>query len=288
MTRRAVLGIDVGGTEVKAVLLHGDGRAVRLPGVPTPRDDRAGRATVEVVAGLARRSGPVAAVGVAVPGIVDEETGVCRVSVNLGWRDLPVRDLLAARLGRPVALAQDVRAGARAEWRSGAGAGRPGGLLFAPLGTGLAIACLDSDGRALGTAWAGEVGQLRWRSGPHAGRRVEEVASAGGLAARFGAANALAVVDALRAGDARAAGLWAETADALAEVLAWGVALAAPGTVVLGGGLAQAGDVLLDPVWASLAERLAGFPPPVLLAARHGPAAAAIGAADLARAGAAG
>lgn len=279
-----MLGVDVGGTDIKAVRVGSDGVPVRVPGTPTPRGDTTGAATADAVAALVERWGPVAAVGVAVPGIVDEARGVCRMSVNLGWRDLAVRDLVAVRTGVPIALAQDVRAGARAEWRSGAGAGRSGGLLFAPLGTGLAVACLEADGRPIGTTWAGEVGQLRWTGGPHAGLRVEQVASAGGLAARADAPNALAVADAVRSGDPDASALWAETADALAEVLAWGVAYAAPGVIVVGGGLAQAGDLLLDPVRAALAARLVGFPEVPVLPAVHGTSAAAIGAADLARA----
>ncbi|MFD1722864.1 ROK family protein, partial [Amnibacterium endophyticum] len=187
MAEETVLGIDVGGTDIKAVMVGPDGVPVRLPGTPTPRGDASGVATADAVAALVARWTSVAAIGIAVPGIVDEAAGVCRMSVNLGWRDLPIRRMVQERVDAPVVLAQDVRAGARAEWSTGAGAGRPGGLLFAPLGTGLAIACLEADGRPIGTAWAGEVGQLRWTGGPHAGLRVEEVASAGGLAARAAA-----------------------------------------------------------------------------------------------------
>ncbi|MFD1723048.1 ROK family protein, partial [Amnibacterium endophyticum] len=96
--------------------------------------------------------------------------------------------------------------------------------------------------------------------------------------------HALAVADAVRAGDRDATARWHETADALAEVLAWGVALTAPGVVVVGGGLAQAGDLLLDPVRAALAARLPGFPGVPVVAAVHGTAAAATRAPDLARA----
>jgi glucokinase len=92
------------------------------------------------------------------------------------------------------------------------------------------------------------------------------------------------VLAALRDGDARAARLWLETAEALAELLAWAVAFTAPGTIVVGGGLAQAGDALLDPVRVSLAERLAGFPEPLVVPAALGVDAAAVGAADLAEA----
>jgi glucokinase len=272
-----VLGVDVGGTAIKT-WWRGEAGAP----LPTPRADPSGERTVEVLAGIAARTPGARAIGVAVPGIVDDEAGVCRMSVNLGWREVRVRALLEARTGLPVALTHDVRAGAVAEQLTGAGAGRGGALLFAPAGTGLALAVVDAEARPIGTGWAGEVGQLRYRDGPHAGLRVEEVASAGGLARRFGAAEAVEVLAARSAGDARAARLWDETVEALAEALAWTVAVIAPATVVVGGGLVRAGDALLVPLRAALADRLADFPQPVVVPAAHGTAAAAIGAAHLA------
>jgi glucokinase len=165
---------------------------------------------------------------------------------------------------------------------TGAGAGRPGALLFAPIGTGLAIAVVDDDGLPAGTMWAGEVGQLRYPSGPHRGLRVEDVASAGGLAKRYGAPDAATVAVATAAGDARAAALWAETVDALAEVLAWATAVSAPATIAIGGGLVLAGDLLFEPLEAALRLRLGDLPMPALLPAQHGPSAGSVGAALLA------
>ena len=271
-----VLGVDVGGTAIKTWWRGSAGETV-----PTPKDDPSGERTASVIADLAAGLPGVAAIGMATPGIVDDDAGVCRMSVNLGWREVPVRALVEARTGLPAALTHDVRAGAVAERLTGAGAGRPGPLVFAPAGTGLALAVVDADARPIGTGWAGEVGQLRYGLGPHAGLRVEEVASAGGLAKRFGTSEAVEVLTARNAGDATAAARWDETVDALAEVLAWTVALIAPGTVVVGGGLVRAGDDLLVPLRAALAARLAGFPEPVVVPAAHGTAAAAIGAAHL-------
>jgi glucokinase len=276
----AVLGVDVGGTAVKTWREDGFGGIADT--VPTPRNDPSGEATADLVAELVRGAGDVTAVGLAVPGIVDDAAGVCRSSVNLGWRNVPIGPFVAARTGRPVVVAQDVRAGAAGERLAGAGRGRPGSLLFAPIGTGLALAWVDDEGNPLGTAWTGEVGQLRHVAGPHAGLRVEEIASAGGLARRFGSAEAKDVLAARDAGDPRAAELWSDTVEAVAEVLAWSIALTAPATVVVGGGLARAGAALLDPLRASLAGRLDRFPDTLLLAAECGTAAAAIGVALLA------
>lgn len=271
-----VLGVDVGGTAIKTWWAGEPG-----PTVPTPRDDATGERTADVVAALAADL-PVSAIGVAVPGIVDDAAGVARHSVNLGWRDVPLRYLVAARTGRPTTLTHDVRAGAVAEWRTGAGAGRSGVLLFAPLGTGLALALVDATGRPAGNGWAGEVGQLRYPAGRHAGLRVEQVASAGGLATRFGARDAASVLAARNEGDPRASVAWDDTVDALAEVLAWTIAVAAPATVVVGGGLAQAGETLFAPLRDALRMRLGELPEPALLAAKHGSSAGAVGAALLA------
>ncbi|MDH2442601.1 ROK family protein [Amnibacterium sp. CER49] len=276
----AVLGVDVGGTAVKTWREDGSGGVAGT--VPTPRGDTTGERTADLVAELVRAAGDVTAVGLAVPGIVDAAAGVCRRSVNLGWQQVPIGSLVAARIGRPVVVAQDVRAGAAGERLAGAGRGRDGSLLFAPIGTGLALAWVDEDGSPLGTAYAGEAGQLRHRSGPYAGLRVEEIASAGGLARRFGADEAKDVLSARDAGDARAAAMWTETVEAIAEVLAWAIALTAPATIVVGGGLVRAGDALLEPLRASLAARLDRFPETPVLAAECGTDSAAIGMARLA------
>ena len=90
---------------------------------------------LDIAAGLADRARadglePVAA-GVAVPGVVDETTGVAVWSSNVGFRDVPLRDLVAARLGVPAALGHDVRVGGMAEARLGAGREQPHVLFIA-------------------------------------------------------------------------------------------------------------------------------------------------------------
>lgn len=109
---------------------------------------------------------PAAAAGVAVPGIVDEARGIAAYAANLGWRDVPLRRLLAERLGGvPVALGHDVRTGGLAEGRIGAGRGADR-FLFVPLGTGIAGA-IGIDGRVEAGAhgFAGEIGHIVVRPG---------------------------------------------------------------------------------------------------------------------------
>ena len=294
---RSVLGIDVGGTGIKARLV-GTTPADVLDEqrVPTPREDTDGRALAAVVVGLVQEADRVStaagrtlgAIGLAVPGVVDDRAGRVLLAVNLGWRDLDllgiVRDALAAAgYDLPIAFGQDVRAGALAEATAlvpGTGVG--GTVAFVPVGTGLAAA-LVIDGRVLaGDGWAGEIGQVRITEGPHAGRRVEEIASASAVARRAGAPDARTVADRVRDGDPAATRVWDECVAVLADALAGLTAVSGCGTIVVGGGLAASGPLLLEPLRAGLAARLPGLRTPEIVPAAHGDTAGAIGAAIMA------
>jgi glucokinase len=295
-----VLGVDVGGTSIKARLTDAAGSVLQEHRVPTPRGDDQAVQLAEVVADLAaaaRDAGPLDAVGVVVPGVADDATGVSVLAVNLGWRDVPVlervRAALAARgIDVPVAFGHDVRAGALAETRPqppGRGDVAPdhpldrGAVAFVPVGTGLASA-LVVDGVVVSSGgWAGEIGQVLVQHGPHAGLRVEQVASAGAVARRAGTESAHAAMLRVRAGDPVATRVWNDCVDVLGEAIAWITAVAGCHTVVVGGGLAESGAMLLDPLRAAVADRLVGLRTPTLLPARHGDAAGAIGAGLLAR-----
>ena len=112
----AAIGIDIGGTTVKGALVGQDGSVLGTADPrATPVDDVPG--LVGAVVGLVRRldAGRGVPVGVCVPGIIDEALGVGVLSANLGWRGAPLRRLLSAALGSPVALGHDVRCGALAE-----------------------------------------------------------------------------------------------------------------------------------------------------------------------------
>lgn len=285
MTEPATVGVDVGGTLIKARLCDDKGDTLAEWRLPTPAADRDGRRTVAAVTGVVREAAdirPVAAVGVAIPGLVDEDRGVCLHSVNLGWRDLPIGRMLGDELGLSPVVAHDVRAGAVGEKVTGAGRDRPGRLAFVPLGTGIAIAVVDDDLRPLAGPGSGEVGQIRLTSGRHAGATIEQLASAGGIARRARRENAEAVAGAVRAGDRLAAEVWQDGVAVLADVLTWLITLTAPATVVIGGGLAHAGAALFEPLSASVRAQVPDFLPVELVPARHGSAAAAVGAAYLA------
>jgi glucokinase len=265
-------------------VLAPDGTVLDDQRSPTPGPDPDGHGVVATVAALAgrlghRRGDPI---GVALPGVVDETSGTGVLSANLGWSDVPFARLLREALGPGVVLGHDVRAGGVAETRTGAARGARGVVAFVPVGTGIAAAVLVDGVPLVAGGWAGEIGQVLLTEGPFRGLRVEEVASAAATARRAGTVGAREVAAAVRAGDPAAQRVWRETVDVLAHSLAGLVATVAPSVLVLGGGLALAGDLLTDPLRDRLAERLPGLPGPRIVTARHGDTAAARGAAMLA------
>ncbi|MEU5423582.1 ROK family protein, partial [Streptomyces sp. NPDC020667] len=173
-----VIALDVGGTAMKAALIGPDHQILHEARRPTRRD-HGPDAVVDGILDLAaelRAAGrekfgrEAEAAGVAVPGIVDGEAGTAVYAANLGWRDVPLRDLLTERLGggTPVALGHDVRTGGLAEGRVGAGRDADR-FLFVALGTGIAGA-IGIDGRIEqgSHGYAGEIGHISVRSGANA------------------------------------------------------------------------------------------------------------------------
>jgi len=316
-----VIGIDVGGTMLKggvcdrgAAIVHGERRR-------TARDDAEALVDgiVALAGDLAaegrRRFGAdgVAGIGLAVPGLVDETRGVALRAVNLPWRDLALAAVVGARLGLPALLSHDVRAAAAAEAALGAGRASDD-FLFVAIGIGIGAAIVHGGRPFLGAhGRAGELGHVVVEpDGPPCGCGargcLEAIASAAAIergyaAARGGRsgreraggavdegdgagaaarASAREVAALAQAGDPVASEVWARAARALGAALADAVALLDPGLVIVGGGLAEAGAQLLDPVAAELAARSRLGPPPRVVAAELGADAGCRGAALLA------
>ncbi|MFK4145819.1 ROK family protein [Streptomyces sp. NPDC004065] len=300
---RHVIALDVGGTGMKAALVAADGELLHRARRATGRD-RGPDAVVESILGFAAElrahgaehfGAPAAAAGVAVPGIVDERRGVAAYAANLGWRDVPLRDLLAERLGGvPVALGHDVRTGGLAEGRLGAGRGADR-FLFVPLGTGIAGA-IGIDGRVEAGAhgFAGEIGHIVVRPGGTpcpCGQRgcLERFASAAAVSQAWAGAcgdpdaDAADCAKAVEAGDPRARAVWQDAVDALADGLVTALTLLDPRTLIIGGGLAGAGDTLFAPLREAVRRRVTFQKLPTIVPAALGDSAGCLGAALLAR-----
>jgi glucokinase len=300
MSDRVVIALDVGGTGMKCALVRPDGVVHHAERHPTlaARGPQAVTANIlDIAAGLAERARadsltPIAA-GVAVPGVVDEERGIAVWSSNVGFRDVPLRDLVSDRLGVPAALGHDVRVGGMAEARVGAGHGEPH-VLFMAIGTGIAAAHVV-DGKAFAGAHgaAGEVGHVVVRPGGAlcgCGMRgcLETVASAAAIGRRYaelsGIADATAFDVAARsaAGEPLAEAVWRDAVEALSDGLLTAQALYDAGIVVLGGGLAEAGEALLGPLRIALGQRVTFHRMPEIVRAALGDTAGCLGAAMLA------
>lgn len=294
MTAR-VLGIDVGGTSMKAGMWTrradgslGERELTRRR--PTPPDETAADALAEFAEALIAEHGPVDAVGLAIPGLVDDEAGIAEFSVAPTWTNLQLRDAMAARLGGvPVALGHDTRIGGLAEGRAGAATGCRD-YLFVSLGTGIGgMLCLDGSPRLGPHHRAGELGHVVVDpSGVECGcgQRgcLETIASATGIARMYGVEGVSAREVAVRAaaGEPRAAEVWQTAVSALATNLLATITLFDLSLVVLGGGVAQAGDQLLDPLRRELAERMSYQCMPELVCAALGDEAAVLGSALIA------
>ncbi|MFI2368232.1 ROK family protein [Streptomyces sp. NPDC018833] len=299
---RHVIALDVGGTGMKAALVGADGALLYEARRATGRDRGADAVVASILdfAGELRAHGqahlgrPAEAAGVAVPGIVDAENGIAVYAANLGWRDVPLRTLLAERLGGvPVALGHDVRAGGLAEGRIGAGRGADR-FLFVPLGTGIAGAIgIDGTVEAGAHGCAGEIGHVVVRpGGPECGcgRRgcLETLASASAVsrawadAAGDPDADAADCAKAVDSGDPAARRVWQDAVDALADGLVTALTLLDPRTLIIGGGLAEAGETLFTPLRAAVEERITFQQLPDIVPAALGDTAGCLGAGLLA------
>ncbi|MFD7496138.1 ROK family protein [Streptomyces sp. NPDC059832] len=297
-----VIALDVGGTGMKAALVGADGTLLYEARRATNRE-RGAEAVVESILGFAadlRAYGEehlgesAVAAGVAVPGIVDAENGIAVYASNLGWRDVPLRQLLGERLGGvPVALGHDVRAGGLAEGRIGAGKGADR-FLFIPLGTGIAGAIgIAGTIEAGAHGYAGEIGHIVVRpDGPDCGcgQRgcLETLASAGAVSRAWAAASGDPEADAadcakaVESGDPAAVQVWQNAVDALAAGLVTALTLLDPRSLIIGGGLAEAGETLFRPLRAAVEERVTFQKLPHIVPAALGDTAGCLGAGLLA------
>ncbi|GAA1598359.1 ROK family protein [Actinoplanes couchii] len=300
MSDPIVVALDVGGTGMKCALVRPDGMVHHEERHPTLADrgpEAVTQTILSVAESLAHRAEvdgftPVAA-GIAVPGVVDEQNGVAVWSANIGFRDVPLRDLAVARLGLPTAIGHDVRTGALAEARLGAGRGRRH-VLFVAIGTGIAGGLVvDGAGYPGAHGAAGELGHIVIRFGGRlcgCGQRgcLEAEASAKSIGRRYAelasepGATAFDVATRAARGDTLARRVWQEAVDALADGLLTAQTLYDAGVIVLGGGLAEARDDLLLPVRKAFAERVTFHRVPEIVRAELGDAAGCLGSALLA------
>jgi len=162
--QKQIIGIDVGGTKIAACLVDLQGRI--LSTIRKPTDVSEPDATLDSIANSAKELmvanqldyNRIAAIGFGIPGLVDAEKGMGIASVNLGWKNVPVRAGLEARLGIHCVIDNDVRAGAMGEARFGAAKGFKN-FVYLNIGTGISAVILLDGKFFMGTrGLAGEIG----------------------------------------------------------------------------------------------------------------------------------
>ncbi len=308
------IGVDVGGTKVAAGVVDEDGTVVELVRRATlvQQVGAAEDAIAEVIRELAGRH-TVEAVGIGAAGFVDETRSVVRFAPNLGWKEQPLRKILEKDTGLPVVVENDANAAAWAEYRFGAAEGRDD-VTVVTVGTGIGGAIIVGGQLYRGRyGLAGEIGHVVLVPDGRpcgCGRRGcwEQYASGNALLreARSRAANdrdsarlllslgdgtpegvaGSHVTAAAMQGDpvARAAfdqiGFW------LGRGMAELAATLDPSCFIVGGGVSEAGDLLLAPARTEFAQHLVAAdvrPFADILVAALGNTAGVVGAADLAR-----
>lgn len=281
-----VVGIDMGATHLSIILTNFCAQVIdelqtpysinRGPEACLPDVDRHLR---ELLARNSLDLADISAVGVDVPGPIVAEAGIVLAPpIMPGWDRYPIRDTLESRWNRPVALTNDAEAGALGEWAFGAGRGERD-LAYIKVGTGIGAGLL-LNGRIYrgATGSAGEIGHLTMiengplcncgnygclealAGGQAIARQAQEAVSRGERTALAGISqsakiNAQDVASAAQRGDLVAQRIVSEAGSHLGIALAGLVNLFNPGMVVVGGGIAQIGDLFLQPVRDAVMRR---------------------------------
>jgi glucokinase len=280
-----VIGMDIGGTQFRVGLFDQEGRRLLISEGDTlrsgGRDWMLEQLRQRCVAFKERSDFPVKACGISFGGPVDFERQLVTSIHSPGWERFPLAQWVQETLGMPARLDNDANAGALGEYRFGAGRGTES-LVYITLSTGIGGGFVFRGELLRGKdSMAGEVGHvpvsdsgvicscgargcletfcsgsaIAQRGQEWAVRRPESVARlielSGGSAEQI---TAKAVVEAAAEGDAAAGRIIREAARWLARALLTVIRIVNPDKIVLGGGVAQAGNVLLEPVREFLDE----------------------------------
>jgi glucokinase len=311
-----VVGADTGGTQVKYVVSNRNGLIVLEGMVPTNRDDAAdtlARLAAVIQERLPDAQSRLGGVGIACAGIVSPRSGRLGRSPNLpGWEGLILVDLIQDAFGgSPAVIANDVNAALYGEWRWGAGRGC-NDLIMIALGTGVGGGVILNGRLVTGARdGAGEIGHMVLDpNGPictcgnrgcleaHAGawaliRRAREIAATEAASAAFRnlvheggeSLDTEALYRLASRGEQTAVGLFEAAGRSLGQAVANLVNVLDPDRVIIGGGVAQAGDLILTPCRDQVQECVlaeASRQTPIVLA-DLGTLAAALGVATLVR-----
>lgn len=292
-TTESVIAIDVGGTSIKGAIVEGS-TIITSERWPTEREFGADHSVEKIIAfarHLTQENPQAKALGIVVPGLIDESKGVAVYAENIGWKDIAFRQLIHEATGLPVGFGHDVRAGGLAEKKYGAGIGVHD-LLFLALGTGISGAIFIGD-QLLEDPFFGEVGHIEVGSGESCNcggvSCLETVATGASMARRYKnltgvhVAGSAEVLELAKAGDRAALATWDDALEGLAKVITIYTSVLAPELIILGGGISKSGEDLLQPLREKIGKVSLWQRKPQLIASYFGDNAAVIGAAILAQ-----
>ena len=271
------LGIDLGGTNVAAAVVDREGTILGRASLPTPRGaeavaDQMAAASLAAAEAAGLTLEGVASVGIGSPGAIDPTAGVVKFWSNLDFEDVPLGEMMAARLGKEIWLENDANAAALGEYVAGAGKGSQS-MVAVTLGTGLGGGAVLNGKLYTGFNYAGlEVGHMVIEHGGRpctCGRRgcFEAYCSATALIKRtreameadpnsllwklagsLEAVNGRTPFDAAAQGDAAAGRVIDEYVDYLGCGIASLVNIFQPEVICIGGGPSAQGETLMAPV----------------------------------------
>ncbi len=259
-----VIGVDVGGTKILAGVVSRDGTVSRTCEYPTPLSSEESLLDALEAAVRDLLDDSVAAVGFGVPSRIDQRVGVAIASANIPLVDVPLRDLMRERLGLPVAIENDANAAAIAEWVAGAGRGTSD-MVMLTLGTGVGGGLILGGRPYRGSIGAGvELGHVvlvhdglpcSCGGRGHLESYVSGTAADAIAREAFGPeADAHQLVRLAREGDPTAVELLAEIGRKLGSAIGSLINTFDPELIVIGGGFAAAGELLLAPARGVIAR----------------------------------
>ncbi|CAM5332088.1 ROK family glucokinase [Leifsonia shinshuensis] len=307
------IGIDIGGTKIAGAVVDELGAIVREDRVPTDasRPEEIENAVVAMIERLSDGPEQIAGAGVAAAGFIDAAQSTVYYAPNINWRHEPFREKLEKRIDVPVIIENDANAAGWAEFRYGAGR-LVSDMVILTIGTGVGGAIVSNDRLFRGGFGAGaEIGHMRvvpgglpcgcgahgcieqYGSGRALQRMANELADAGGIGqsladirSRKGELSGSDISGLIMAGDPGALAALRQLGDWLGQACASLGAILDPQLFVFGGGVAQAGELLLEPIRQAYLENLPArgyHPEPEFKIAELVNDAGVVGAADLAR-----
>ncbi|MHC5111830.1 MAG: ROK family protein [Planctomycetota bacterium] len=275
---KSAIGIDLGGTRIKATLITGN-KASNSPVDIATESDKGVEHVLNRISDLVQaicevngiEPASLAGIGIASPGPMDPRQGIIINAVNLpGWKNIPLREEVARRTGRPASLINDANAACFGEYRLGAGKGCDDVVLLT-LGTGIGGGVISQGSLLIGHHGnAGEFGHTIVNAGGRicncgqhgcleayaGGRALAELAVAGDVCDLTEKDKVLALVNSVKAGHPEGTRIWKESCEALSVACVNIFHSFNPGVILLGGGVSAAGDMLLKPVSEQFANLL--------------------------------